>query len=621
PGLAPGSEGCKGTVANGSAIDTSTPGEHQFTVTATSQDGLAASATVTYNIVVAPTVSITTPAEGAKYSQGQVVNAAYSCTEGAGGPGLKPGSEGCSGTVPKGAAIDTSTAGEHKFTVTADSQDGLTTSKTVSYTVSAPPTVSITTPAEGAKYSQGQVVNAAYSCSEGAGGPGLKPGSEGCSGTVANGSAIDTSTGGEHKFTVTASSQDGLTASKTVSYTVATAPSVSITTPSEGAKYNEGQVVAAAYSCSEGAGGPGLKPGSEGCSGPVANGSAIDTATPGEHKFTVTANSQDGLTASRTVSYAVIAPPSVSITAPVDGAAYLPGQVVNAAYSCSEGAGGPGLKPGSEGCSGPVANGSAIDTATPGGHSFSVTATSADGQSTTSTVSYTVIAPPIFGRCVKVTAGSGKFGNAACTKVAHRLGKWEWLPGPGPKAGFEIAGSSSAPIVLETTTKKKLTCTGVSGAGSVTGVKTATLHVILTACSEAGEPCQSTGTEGEVAFLDLDGALVWSNKAKNALNLDLVPAEERLGTYHCGTSSVTKLVQLSTNGILLPVRTNKSSTTFTSTFKAAKGVQKPNAIEGEAPLLFKELREEGGSSGEEGVGLKGGLVLTYEERYEINTAF
>src|SRR5262249_49720369 len=153
--------------------------------------------------------------------------------------------------------------------------------------------------------------------------------------------------------------------------------------------------------------------------------------------------SQDGLTASKTVSYTVIPPPSVSITAPGDGSAYLPGQVVNAGYSCAEGAGGPGLKPGSEGCSGTVPDGAVIDTSTPGGHSFSVTAMSADGQSTTGTVSYTVIAPPIFGRCVKVAAGSGKFGNAACTKVAHRLGKWEWLPGPGPKAGFEIAGNPS----------------------------------------------------------------------------------------------------------------------------------------------------------------------------------
>ena len=283
------------------------------------------SLTIIYQSAPPPTVSITTPAEGAVYSQGQSVAASFSCTEGAGGPGLAAGSEGCSGPVANGAAIDTSTAGEHKFTVTATSQDGLTASKTVTYTVAAAPTVSITTPAEGATYSQGQVVDAAYSCTEGAGGPGLKPGSEGCSGPVANGAAIDTSTAGEHEFTVTATSQDGLTASKTVTYTVAAAPTVSIATPAEGAKYTHGQSVDAAYSCSEAAGGPGLKPANEGCSGPVANGAAIDTSATGEHEFTVTATSQDGLTASKTVTYTVEAPvppaPTVTAISPSSGRA------------------------------------------------------------------------------------------------------------------------------------------------------------------------------------------------------------------------------------------------------------------------------------------------------------
>lgn len=82
-----------------------------------------------------PTVTITTPPEGATYTQGEIVNANYSCAEGAGGPGLKAAPNGCVGTVPAGSAIDTSATGPHTFTVTANSQDGQSTARSTHYSV------------------------------------------------------------------------------------------------------------------------------------------------------------------------------------------------------------------------------------------------------------------------------------------------------------------------------------------------------------------------------------------------------------------------------------------------------------------------------------------------------
>jgi hypothetical protein len=81
---------------------------------------------VTVNAVAGPpSVSIATPADGANYSQGQAVNAAYSCQESTSGPGLQS-TGGCTGTVSDGAKIDTSAPGAHSFAVTATSQDGQT---------------------------------------------------------------------------------------------------------------------------------------------------------------------------------------------------------------------------------------------------------------------------------------------------------------------------------------------------------------------------------------------------------------------------------------------------------------------------------------------------------------
>ena len=81
--------------------------------------------------------------------------------------------------------------------------------------------------------------------------------------------------------------------------------------------------------------------------------------------------------------------PSVTISAPAEGASFPLHASVKASYACSPGGDGGAL----ETCSGSVPNGSAIDTATVGAHSVSVTATAADGQVAVATSHYTVTAP------------------------------------------------------------------------------------------------------------------------------------------------------------------------------------------------------------------------------------
>jgi MBG domain (YGX type)/Right handed beta helix region len=81
---------------------------------------------------VPPTVSLVSPADGATYSQDAAVTAQYSCGYGSGSPLAS-----CAGPVANGGAVDTSTPGTHRFTVTATDQAGNTNSATASYTVRA----------------------------------------------------------------------------------------------------------------------------------------------------------------------------------------------------------------------------------------------------------------------------------------------------------------------------------------------------------------------------------------------------------------------------------------------------------------------------------------------------
>ncbi|MGE4426195.1 MAG: FG-GAP repeat domain-containing protein [Solirubrobacteraceae bacterium] len=80
-----------------------------------------------------PTVTLTTPVDGATYDRGATVNADFACADGTRGSGIDT----CVGTVADGDPIDTATSGPKSFQVTATDHAGNTASKSVTYTVVA----------------------------------------------------------------------------------------------------------------------------------------------------------------------------------------------------------------------------------------------------------------------------------------------------------------------------------------------------------------------------------------------------------------------------------------------------------------------------------------------------
>lgn len=109
-------------------------------------------------------------------------------------------------------------------------------------------------------------------------------------------------------------------------------------------------------------------------------------------------------------------PPSIAIATPANGAVYATGQSVIADYSCSD------ADSGVASCSGPVADGSPVDTSN-GVHSFTVSAQDVAGNPSSSTVTYTAASRLAAGSttCNGWFTGTGKDVSVPAGAVCHLL--------------------------------------------------------------------------------------------------------------------------------------------------------------------------------------------------------
>jgi lysophospholipase L1-like esterase len=287
---------CTGTARNGDPIDTSTVGEKTFTVTAVDGAGNETTETRSYTVidVTPPEIDLRNPAVDTVLEHREDSAADYSCTDEPGGSGLAT----CEGTVPDGDPIPTGTLGAQDFTVDATDHDGNAASVIRTYTVVdvTAPEIELTTPADDAVFAHHEEVLAEFTCTDEEGGSGIADGF--CEGTAAAGEEIDTSTLGDHTFTVTATDRAGNVSEVAHTYTVVDVTAPTVSSPHEEIEYKLGQPVEAQFTCTDEVGGSGVAS----CDGP----DLLDTSSVGTKTFDVTTRDGAGNEATVTFAYRVI---------------------------------------------------------------------------------------------------------------------------------------------------------------------------------------------------------------------------------------------------------------------------------------------------------------------------
>lgn len=232
---------------------------------------------------------------------------------------------------------------------------------------------------------------------------------------------------------------------------------------------------------------------------------------------------------------------------------------------------------------------------------------------------------PEYGRCLKQKTGKTKYTTAKCTVVASgEKENFEWIPGPGPKAGFTAALKPTTIATLETKAGTKVTCKKLAASG---GLYTSTTNVTVAVtdfseCESGGIKCNTKGAgTGVIKVKELEGELGLIKKeaitTKSKIGNVLWPkggtatSGSEFVEFECGTLTVKVK-----NSVISPVTSNAMKLTATVKFTAAKGVQKPTKFEG-GPNMFLESKFS--AAAYEQSGQSATTIQTNEEKIEVRS--
>ncbi len=338
-----------------------------FTCMATSGGGQASASTTIKRDATPPTAVFNEPspaANGAGWHNGNIMSVNYFCEDEV----SDSGDAGLVQTTQEGFGV---TVGAICTDLAGNSATPVSDPFNIDHTA---PAITINSPITGAVFVQNEVIISDYACSD------LLSGIASCVGSVPSGANVNTTTVGVHDFTIVGSDVADNMTTVTHSYSVIAdttapiiAPDVSGTLGLNGWYVGD---VTVDWNVSD--------PESSISSSSGCDTSTVTSDTTGV-TFTCTANSGGGSNSVSTTVMRDVTPPTITITSPTDGAALIQDEAIISDYDCDD------PISGVSSCTGPVTNGTNIDTSALGGRAFIVDGADTAGNTADLTHAYTVI--------------------------------------------------------------------------------------------------------------------------------------------------------------------------------------------------------------------------------------
>lgn len=259
--------------------------------------------------LASPTVTISSPANGAHFTEGATVNFVGTATDPQQGDltAMIDWSTSNPGHIGTGGTVSTSTllAGPHTITATVTDSDGNSDSKTIDIIIDpAPtmPTVSITSPANGTHFFEGAAVGFAGNASDPQDGDltAAISWTSSINGLIGSGGSVSTLalSVGTHTITATVTDIDGNSDSKSIDIIIdqiPTLPTVSITSPANNARFIQGTNVSFSGSASDYQDGDltAALSWNSSIDGPIGSGGGFSSSTLSTGTHTITASVTD----------------------------------------------------------------------------------------------------------------------------------------------------------------------------------------------------------------------------------------------------------------------------------------------------------------------------------------
>ena len=566
-----------GSIGTGATFDTSalSVGAHTITATVTDSSGESAAASITYtvNANVAPNVAITAPADNSVVTQGDNVTFTGTASDNEDGDltASISWSSSLDGALGTGGSVATSalSLGSHTITAEVTDSNSATSSTTITLTINAAPSVSITAPADGGSSTEDNVVTFTGTASDSEDGDltASIAWTSSIDGSIGTGATFNTSalTVGAHTITATVTDSNSANATDTITYTVNAnvAPNVAITAPADNSVVTQGDNVTFTGTASDNEDGDltASISWSSSLDGALGTGGSVATSalSLGSHTITAEVTDSNSATSSTTITLTINAAPSVSITAPADGSSSTEGNVVTFTGTASDSEDGDltASIAWTSSIDGSIGTGATFNTSalSVGAHTITATVTDSNSANATDTITYTVnanVAPNVAitapadnsvvtqGDNVTFTGTASDNEDGDLTASISWSSSLDGALGTGGSVATSALSLGSHTITAEVTDSNSAT-----SSTTITLTINAAPSVSITAPADGGSSTEGnvvtfTGTASDSEDGDLTASIAWTSSIDGSIGTGATFNTSALSVgAHTITASVT----------------------------------------------------------------------------------